>query len=55
MPLLVADKVSYQINQLQILDQISFAVGQGEVVGIIGPNGAGKNHPTKMSTRSSQR
>jgi zinc transport system ATP-binding protein len=36
------DKVSYRYNSSPALDNISFSVEEGDLVGIIGPNGAGK-------------
>ncbi len=40
--LLVVDQVSAGFGGLLALDEVSMAVGSGEVVGVIGPNGAGK-------------
>lgn len=34
--------LSYQVNQTQILSNLSFCIKRGEFIGIIGPNGAGK-------------
>ena len=36
------DRVSYDYGQDTILDDISFSVEEGDLLGIIGPNGAGK-------------
>jgi zinc transport system ATP-binding protein len=38
----LVDKVSYDYGQGKILDDISFTVEEGDLLGIIGPNGAGK-------------
>ena len=45
MPLIYAakvDRVSYDYGQGTILEDISFSVEEGDLLGIIGPNGAGK-------------
>lgn len=36
------DRVSYDYGQERILDDVSFSVEEGDLLGIIGPNGAGK-------------
>ena len=40
--MLEIDKVTKTFGGLSAVDQVSFQVNEGEVVGLIGPNGAGK-------------
>jgi branched-chain amino acid transport system ATP-binding protein len=41
-PLLELDHVTKRFGRVVVAEDLSFAVGPGEVVGIVGPNGAGK-------------
>ncbi|MEZ2333720.1 ABC transporter ATP-binding protein [Mesorhizobium sp. RCC_202] len=43
MPILALDNVSKSFGALTVADNISFALEDGEALGIIGPNGAGKS------------
>ncbi|MFB9263261.1 ABC transporter ATP-binding protein [Bradyrhizobium erythrophlei] len=40
---LIADHISHRFGTLDVLDDISFTVGAGEVVAIVGPSGCGKS------------
>jgi NitT/TauT family transport system ATP-binding protein len=40
---LIADHISHRFGALDVLDDISFTVGAGEVVAIVGPSGCGKS------------
>ena len=42
-PLAKIQKISLSFDKRQILDNISFNLNSGEIVGILGPNGAGKS------------
>nr|WP_249153268.1 branched-chain amino acid ABC transporter ATP-binding protein/permease [Bradyrhizobium diazoefficiens] len=49
-PLLAVDGVSKSFSGLRAVDDVSFKVAAGEIVGIIGPNGSGKT--TLLNTLS---
>ena len=38
-----AEHLSFAYNKLKVLDDISFEIGQGQLVAVLGPNGAGKS------------
>lgn len=40
-------------NTLKAVDDLSFTVNKGEIVGFIGPNGSGKNHHNQNAYRYS--
>lgn len=41
-PLLVVDSLAKQFDGFQALDEVSFQVHPGEILGLVGPNGSGK-------------
>ena len=47
---IVAEELTYSYGDLMAVDHVSFAVGEGEIVGFLGPNGAGKTTTVKMLT-----
>src|SRR4051812_46221816 len=40
---LIADHISHRFDALEVLDDVSFTVGSGEVVAVGGPSGCGKS------------
>jgi gliding motility-associated transport system ATP-binding protein len=51
MPLLALDGVSKRFGGITAVDQVSFQVDRGQVVGFLGPNGAGKSTTMRMITQ----
>jgi ABC-2 type transport system ATP-binding protein len=48
MTLLKLDRVSRRFGPVTAVDEVSFSIGRGEVVGFLGPNGAGKSTTMRM-------
>ena len=47
---IIAQNLTYSYGQLLAVDDISFKVAEGEILGFLGPNGAGKSTTVKMLT-----
>lgn len=50
MAMIEVDALSRRFRDVQAVDEVSFSVERGEVVGFLGPNGAGKSTTMKMIT-----
>lgn len=48
--ILKIDNVSKQYGKKTVLDEVSFSIDEGEIVGLVGPNGAGKTTLMKIVT-----
>ena len=42
-PIVKLDKISLSFGKRKILDNISFSINQGQILGLLGPNGVGKS------------
>jgi lipopolysaccharide export system ATP-binding protein len=42
-PIIKLDKLSLSFGKRKILDNVSFAINQGQILGLLGPNGVGKS------------
>jgi ABC-2 type transport system ATP-binding protein len=51
MSLLSFDRVSKRFNGVPAVDEVTFEVDRGQVVGFLGPNGAGKSTTMRMVTQ----
>jgi ABC-2 type transport system ATP-binding protein len=51
MSLLSLERVSKRFNGIAAVDDVSFSVDRGQVVGFLGPNGAGKSTTMRMITQ----
>jgi ABC-2 type transport system ATP-binding protein len=51
MSFLSVDRVSKRFGGITAVDQVSFGVDRGQVVGFLGPNGAGKSTTMRMITQ----
>ncbi len=48
MPVLEVKNLSKRYREVRAVDDVSFSVGKGEIVGLLGPNGAGKTTTINM-------
>jgi ABC-2 type transport system ATP-binding protein len=51
MTLLALDSVTKRYGEVTAVDQVTFSVDRGQVVGFLGPNGAGKSTTMRMITQ----
>src|SRR5687768_8370577 len=51
MSLLTLERVTKRFNGVPAVDDVSFTVDRGQVVGFLGPNGAGKSTTMRMVTQ----